>query len=180
MSSQSFPLPENHGWNAPPGYNVIVLDRGAARFDVPAGWHVSHGQDSLKFQDAPPPNDECSLEVSMRRLSGVAIDAVPMEEMLRTALGAEQRCGPMRRERRANHRLVWTHYDFHDSALDRGARCRCALGLAANLHVFLTLAYWHDDAQRCEAVWDQVVRSLNIGLLYRDPASGIPVDPTRG
>lgn len=176
---KSFPLPEGHGWKCLPGYKVIVLDHGAVRFDFPEDWHVSAGEGSLRFQDAEPPDDECTLEVSVRRLPLVAIDSVPLDDMLRAALG-EVQCGPFQRTRKSNYRLVWTRTEFLDAATKKDAVCLYALGLATNLHVFLSYVFWKHDSRRCEPVWNNVLATLELGLLYKDPLSGHAIDPSLG
>ncbi len=43
---QTLRMKDNHTWKAPDGYNILVVDRGALRFNVPKAWHVETGEQS--------------------------------------------------------------------------------------------------------------------------------------
>ena len=38
----------------------------------------------------------------------------------------------------------------------------------------ITFAYWHDDAERVEPAWDELLNSLQLGLVIADPRKGLP------
>ena len=61
-------LPKKHGWHAKPGYKIFVADRGAVRFDFPDEWVVIPDSDAIKFHDKQPPDDDCTLALSVMRL----------------------------------------------------------------------------------------------------------------
>lgn len=82
------PIPADHGWRARPGFSIIVADRGAARFDVPVGWHVQRGDDcDLHLCDAPPPADECSLKLTMLRVPLPAQNLPALGDLLQAVAG---------------------------------------------------------------------------------------------
>ena len=75
----SYPLPEGHQWKAQAGYKIVVVERGAARFEIPNDWHVEATATSLRAFDAVPPDDECPLEVTVQRFPGLDPERVPIE-----------------------------------------------------------------------------------------------------
>src|SRR6185503_21312694 len=78
---KSYRLKDRHGWKARPGYAICAIDRGAIRFDYPAGWHVRADSDSLSIRDHPSPDDNCILAVSRMRLPPIA-DQVALRELI--------------------------------------------------------------------------------------------------
>src|SRR5688572_17051503 len=79
-------LNPDHGWRCKPGYQVVVLNRGAVRFDVPKSWVVSDVEDPggahFTMFDKPEPDDDLRFQVSVFHLnpeidwSGVQLDTV--------------------------------------------------------------------------------------------------------
>ena len=52
-----------------PGYNIFVADRGAVRFDFPRDWIIEPGENgSIKFHDKKPPDDDCTLQITVMYL----------------------------------------------------------------------------------------------------------------
>ncbi|MBI3928965.1 MAG: hypothetical protein HY319_25710 [Armatimonadetes bacterium] len=177
MERASYPLPEGHGWKARPGYRCLVADEGAVRFDFPRDWHVEPGPESIKIYDAPPPEDECCLEMSFRRQPHVDIDAVSLHGLVSAALGADDRL-EIEELRRHNFRLLWLEQTMLDSKLGKPAVMRVAVALSSGVQVLLTFSFWEADRGRREPVWRAVLDSLQIGLKYPDPFSGRPIDPS--
>src|SRR5207249_3004642 len=52
------------------------------------------------------------------------------------------------------------------------ASSRACLARGANIQPLITLDYWLDDAQRVEPVWDEVLRTLQLGQYVKDPTRG--------
>ncbi len=66
-------LPKNHGWRTTrPGNKIFVADRGAVAFEYPHDWIISPSESgSIRFFDAPEPDDNIRLEVSVIRMPRV-------------------------------------------------------------------------------------------------------------
>ncbi len=58
-------LAKDHAWRAKPGYQIVVLDRGAVRFDVPQGWVIGPGEGAVELRDRPSPDDLCLIQASV-------------------------------------------------------------------------------------------------------------------
>src|SRR5262245_7350826 len=69
-------------WKAKPGYRILVIDRGAVRFDFPSSWMASVDSKYVRIIDSEPPDDRCGVMVSCRRIS-LCVMNVPMVELLR-------------------------------------------------------------------------------------------------
>ncbi|MEW6283904.1 MAG: hypothetical protein AB1758_35150 [Candidatus Eremiobacterota bacterium] len=170
-------LPKDHQWKARPGYSCVVLDRGAALFEVPQGWHVSPGQGSIKICDVAPPDDECCLEISLQR-HPVDPERIPVKEFLLAALADQDGNSAPLEMRRHNYRLAWSERKFVDPTLNKPARARTALAVCRNLQVLATFAFWEHDLERVAGEWDVFLETLRLGLVIPDPLTGRQIDPS--
>lgn len=167
-------LKENHGWKAKPGYKIFVADRGAVRLDFPEDWIVEPGTDSVKFHDRPPPDDDCLLQVSIIHLPP-AIDwsSLPLTQLLEAAIESDSRGvvpgGEVTHVRRPGLELARTEARFTDALEQREACSRTCLARGANIQPLITLDYWPEDSERVVPVWDEVLRSLQLGDYIKDP-----------
>jgi hypothetical protein len=173
-TQQSFQLRENHGWKAKPGYKIFVAGRGAVRFDYPASWVFEPGTDSCKFRDRQPPDDDCLLQVSYLLLSPqVDWSGLPLERLLTEALKGDKRGILSRGQtvyvRRPDLELAWTEQRFFDHTQGREACSRACLARGANVQPFITMDFWPEDAHRFVPVWDEVLRTLQLGQYVKDP-----------
>jgi hypothetical protein len=175
---QTFKLPPNLdlGPVAKPGYNVFIADRGAVAFSYPQDWVVLPGKDSIKFHDRKPPDDDCVLQVSVLRLPPVqgGWGQVPLEVLVREAVKRDSRgaepLGEIKSEKRPDLELAWAELRFTDPKENRTARSRCCLARANLVQPLLTMDFWESDLGRVGPVWDEVLRSLKVGLeLTRPP-----------
>ena len=123
-------LTEPHGWHSRPGYNVFVADRGAVRFDFPESWLIIPDESgTIKFHDRQPPDDDCTLAVSVMYLPPADWSRVPLALMLEEVIrndprGVTER-GPVHSGGRTDLDLVWSEIRFHDATQDdRPARSR--------------------------------------------------------
>lgn len=182
MKKQTLKLKKNHGWRCRPGYRILVLDRGAVRFDVPAGWVLKMDPVSVKLFDGEPPDDDCRLEVSFNRLPPADWSGFPLEQALRGSIAGDPRglteTGAAVTINRHDLRLVWFETAFDDPAEHRPARSRFLLAIGNNVQCLITLDFWEADAARLTPVWDELVRTLRLGLLIADPTTGAAVNPT--
>lgn len=173
---ETLELKADHHWNSKPGYKIFVADRGAVRFDVPRNWHFEPDTKSFKFMDKKPPNDDCRLEVSFNRLPPADYSLFPLAATLKKIAADDHRNVIDRGEiitiKRQTLRIVWTELKFIDSNEDREAFSRICIGLGSNVQCLITFDYWADQAERMTPVWDEVLRTLTLGLYIRDPATG--------
>ena len=173
-----FDLPPQHGWQAKPGYKIFVADRGALRFDFPESWVVVPGDDSIGFHDRPPPDDDVVLKVSVMRLPPIkgGWDQLPLERLVREALRNDHRGASGGDEvftvRRDDLELAWTEMRFIDPVQKRPALSRCCLARARNLQPLITMDFWESDKEKMSAVWEEVLRSLRVGVPLGDPRRG--------
>jgi hypothetical protein len=169
-------LHDDHAWEVPPGLVVAVIDRGAVRFNVPRGWIPVPDTDALKFHDAHPPDDSCTLGASYLKLPPrIDWSALPLSGLLCTAArgapGRRQQ-GPAAVVERSDLELAWAEYSFEDANEHREARTRIAVARGADLQALITLDYWPEDAERLEPVWSEVLRSLELGRYVRVATRG--------
>jgi hypothetical protein len=178
---ESLKLKRDHRWRARPGHRIFVADRGAVRFDFPQGWVLRMGERSVCLHDREPPEDDCRLEVSFTRLPPVDWSGMPVEQLLDTAVGSDTRepggRGQTRVVRRHGLRLAWTELRFADPVEHRPARSRILVGLGNNVQCLITFDFWETDAARLAPAWDEVVRTLELGIHIEDPTTGLRRDP---
>ena len=172
-------LPEKHGWHARPGYKIFVADRGAVRFDFPEDWLILPDKDSIKFHDKQPPDDDCTLAVSVMHLPPADWSKVPLADLVRKLTEHDSRAVTSRGEvidiKRTDLDLAWAEIRFNDPTQgDRPARSRTALARASNIQPLITFDFWEDDAPRCGKAWDEILRSLRVAEPILDPRIGQP------
>ncbi len=69
---------------------------------------------------------------------------------------------------------MWTEIKFIDTqAESRSAFGRTCIGLGSNVQCLITFDYWADQALELTPVWDEMIRSLTLGLYIRDPMTGV-------
>src|SRR5919199_982170 len=173
---QVLKMKPDHGWRAKPGHKIFVADRGAVRFDYPQEWVVEPGEKSVKFYDVAPPDDNCRLEVSFMRLPPIDWSGLPLQQLVEVAVKGDER-NPiaeeeMRYVKRADLELAWTEITFIDPVEKREARSRICVGRGSNIQPLITLDFWPEDAERVNPVWDEVLRSLELGQYIQDPTRG--------
>ena len=177
---QTFKIPDGVDLTsvARPGYNVFIADRGAVAFNYPQGWVILPGNDSIKLHDRQPPDDDCVLAVSVMRLPPVkgGWDGLPLERLVREMVKNDKRgasqLGEVRNEKRPDLELSWAELSFIDPAQLRTARSRCCLARANLVQPLITMDFWESDLERVGPVWDEVLRSLKVGLELTPPGRG--------
>jgi hypothetical protein len=172
---QTYKLPKGHGWRAKPGYNVFVADRGALRFDYPKDWVVQPSDDAyIEFHDKPPPDDDCLLKVTLMRLHpGVDWTGLPVADLLRDLRKTDSRPlhsrGQVVHVQREDLELAWVEDRFVDPTALREACSRVCLARRGTILPFITMDFWLDDLERFSPVWDELLRSLQLGVYISDP-----------
>lgn len=192
---QTLKLQEGHRWEAKPGYHIVVLDRGAARFDVPKGWVMMppdqaaldqqpNGHDgdvppvpAIEMRDAEPPDDTCGMQISVLHMpTGVDWSRLPVTELLTGSMqGAYSDAldrGEVKTIKRPQLELAWRQTRFLDEAEQREAFARTILARRDGLHVMITFLLWVDDEKRLEPVWNELLSSLRLGDYISDPTLG--------
>jgi hypothetical protein len=169
-------LKEGHTWRCKSGYKVFVLDRGALRFDVPIDWVMELDKKSVKFYDRQPPDDNCRLEVSLLRHPQIDWSGLPLDQLLRNsaALNSDEkiRCEDIQRQSRPGVDLAWVEKGSIDPQEHKPARSRIAIVRGTDCHALITLDFWEADAERVVPAWDEVIRSIDMGLKVQDPTIG--------
>lgn len=174
-------LDPSHVWTARPGYRIFVADRGAVRFDIPEDWVLVPDAVSAKIYDREPPDDECLLEVSYRRLPSSDWRALPVADLLAQVGADDHREVTSRGEiltvERFDLKLAWRESRFRDPTAQREAHSRMLLGFGGNVWCLITMAHWPEDAARAGAAWDEMLRTLRLGQYIADPRIGAAVTP---
>jgi len=169
-------LQKKHNWKATPGCRIFVADKGAVRFDFPQDWVVIPDEDSIKFYDKQPPDDDCCLAVSYMRLPPGDWDSLPLSSLVEAATTGDTRpidnFGPIKEERRGMMTIAWREMRFIDPAQHRDCFSRLALAREGRIQALLTFEYWADDALRGRRVWKTVLGNLQLGDWIDDPTRG--------
>jgi hypothetical protein len=175
-SKETARLKQDHTWKAPPGYNIFLVDRGAVRFNIPERWIVEPDSDCIKFYDGRPPNDNCRLACSYIRLAPIDWSGVSLAELIRVAGEGDGRTltpeGVTVEPARRDLEVAWGDFSYIDPGEKRPALSRICIGRGLNIQTLITLDYWPEDAQRLAPVWNEVVRSLQLGAYVADPTAG--------
>jgi hypothetical protein len=66
--------------------------------------------------------------------------------------------------------LVWVEKPSVEEG--KQARSRIAIVRGLNAHALLTLDFWAADAGRLAPVWDEIMRSIDLGFQVQDPTLG--------
>ena len=169
-------LRSRHGWRARSGCKIFAADRGAVRFDYPQDWVVSPDDDSVKLYDKEPPDDDSRLAVSYLRLPPVDWSGLPVAALVEAGMREEPRpiatWGPIREARRGDLELAWREVRFIDSAAKREAISRMCIARRSTLQCLITFDFWIEDHEQCEAAWEIVLETLELGEFIGDPTLG--------
>jgi hypothetical protein len=169
-------LQPNNTWTGTPDHQVIVLDRGAVRFDFPRTWVVIPDHDSLKIYDRRPPKDDCCLAVSYLRLAPIDWSGVRLAELVQVAGEGDERPvhtrGDIVSVRFGEMDLAWREVRFVDPKEQREARSRLCIARQGTTQALITFDFWETDEARCMPIWDTVLKTLRLNDYIADPAKG--------
>ncbi len=175
MGVERLKLKDNHTWKSKPGYSICVLDRGLVRFDYPSSWLVEAGDGAVYLHDRPASVESCDLGVSLFRLPPEAIAELSVNELLLNSLADEQRTpyeqSEIHRIDRGDMEVVWVEQRYIETTQNRDARFRVAIARGAVV-CLITMNYWSSRASGLEGTWDEVLRTLVLGLQVADPTKG--------
>lgn len=172
-------LKDNHTWNAPKGYKILVIDRGAASFNIPESWLLMK-MEPLELHNAEPPNDNARLMVTvMRSPPGIDWTELPLEPLLLKSIVTSEKdvvsTSNPETVTRPDVQLVWVQQRFIDPVeRPREAFSRIAIARGGSMHLLFTFDYWVDKADEFIPAWDEVIRSLQMGRYIKDPTKGEP------
>lgn len=173
---QTMTMKKNHTWKAPDGYKIVVADRGAVSFNVPSEWLLVK-MEPLELNDAEPPNDEARISMSFWRMPpGMDWSGLPLGELLeKSTEGSDMEVlerSELHTVERKDIELVWMQHRFMDPVEHREAYSRFMMGRGFDVHVLITCDFWVEDAPRLIPIWNEVVRSLQLGREIEDPTKG--------
>lgn len=172
-------LKDNHTWKAPPGYKVVVLERGAVSFNIPGDWIVAN-TDPFEMNDAPKPDDKARLTVSYWKFKpGIDWSGLPLRFLLEESskdrddskIKVLERSEIFTHER-TDIELMWTQHMFDDPVEHRPAYTRIAVARGFDVTLLITHDLWVDDVENLNPMWDEVLSSLQLGRVIKDPLQG--------
>jgi hypothetical protein len=174
VSIEKLRLKDNHTWKSRPGNSICVLDRGLVRFDYPSNWIVEPGEGAVHLHDRPPSVESCDLGVSIFRVPAEAVRDLPLDDTLRQTLDSGRKPyeqSEIHHIARVDLDVAWLEQRYIDAEYNRDARFRVALarGLVICL---ISMNYWANRAAGRERVWDEVLRTLMMGMQVEDPTAG--------
>lgn len=172
----TFTLKEDHGWKAPPGFGIIVIERGAIRFNYPEGWLVNVDDDSLKVRDCPEPGDNCVIAVSRMRLPLELADQVPVRQLVDMS-GHNPELDVLEQKKavdasRDGVEMAYSECRHMDKKEQREVITRLAIAREHGVYCLITVDFWKDRSAEFEAVWTELLRSLTLGMYVQDPTVG--------
>src|ERR1017187_50236 len=168
---EKFKLKDNHAWKSRPGNSICVLDRGVVRFDYPSNWIVEPEGGAVHLHDRPPSVESCDLGVSIFRVPAEHVRELRLDDALREALGKERQPyqqSEIHRVARGDLEIIWLEQRYIDDEYQRDARFRVALARGPAL-CLISMNYWSNRAAGLERVWDEVLRTLVVGMRIEDP-----------
>ena len=169
-------LKKSHGWKAKPGKTIFVADRGAVRIEFPESWVVIPDDDSIKFYDKQPPDDDTCLALSYIHLPPVDLSGLPVSDLLKVAMQGDPRPiysrSSIHEVKRTELELAWAELAFVDPLQHRECRSRICVGRGSDIQPLITMEFWEDDRAHYAPVWDDVLDSLQLGVYIADPTRG--------
>ncbi len=183
VKQTTYRLADNHSWTAPEGFKIVVLDRGAVIFNIPQDWTLTK-LEPVEIYDKEPPDDNSRISVSFWRLPpGVDWSGLPLDGMLANATDPahkdekDQReildYGEVEKVPRTDLEVVMKAQRWIDPQEHREAYSRMVVARGWNVQALITFDFWVDDLAKCAPVWDEIVRSLQLGQVIKDPTKGV-------
>ena len=175
--STTMRLKDDHTWKAPDGYKIVVIDRGLVSFNIPESWVVTD-MEPFTVRDAPVPDDKAGLQVTAFRLPPhIDMSGLPLAPMLLNATANPKTYqvlvrSELIRDPRSDIELVWLEDRFLDPKEKREAYSRNATARGFNVQVLITFSYWVEHQSWCTPIWEEALRSLQLGRVIADPLKG--------
>ena len=164
-------MPKNHNLKAKPGYKIFIANRGEVMMSVPEPWFIAIGDDSIRMTDKEPPDDDCILQLSVHYLPpGIDWSGLPLAalvEGLPDADNDERRSlsrGKVVEIKKPGLDLAWCEQRILDVKENREAISRLCLARAFYIQALVTFDFWPEDQEKLDPVWEEVLRSLHVGM----------------
>jgi hypothetical protein len=170
-------LADNHTWSAPKGYTIFVADRGAVSFNFPETWLLKKFE-PIEIHDGEPPNDNARISMSFWRTPpGVDWTGLPLAPMLRQAVTTGRKLeilhtSDVHTYPRQDIELVWIEQMFMDPVEKREAFSRNLIARGFDVQTLITFDYWMNHAPLMTPHWDEILRSLQLGRVIKNPLKG--------
>lgn len=174
MGVEKLRLKDNHTWKSKPGYSICVIERGLVRFDYPSNWIVEPEEGAVHLHDRPPSVESCDLGVSIFGVPVEHIQDLSLEDTLRDTIDRERKAyeeSEVHHIARGDLEIAWLEQRYKDAEYKRDARFRVALARGPVL-CLISMNYWANRAAGLERVWDEVLRTLVMGIQVADPTAG--------
>lgn len=168
-------LNDKHSWRAKPGYKICVLDRGAVRFDFPSHWIAEPSDGAMMLHDREPSNESCDLGVSVFHYSAQELEGFDVKGLLLKVTTEPER--PIETQSviheidRGDTTIFWLEQTYTHKEFNRAAKFRAALARGPVM-ALITMNYWANRASALERVWNEVIRTLVLGVWVEDPQAG--------
>jgi hypothetical protein len=174
VAVEKLKLKDNHTWKSRPGYSICVIDRGVVRFDYPSHWIVEAEAGAVHLHDRQPSVESCDLGVSIFPISAAEIAELSLEEVLNNVLDKDRKVdqqSEVHHQTRGDLETAWLEQRYKDEEYKRDARFRVAL-VRGPVLCLISMNYWANRAAGLERVWDEVLRTLVMGVMVKDPTAG--------
>jgi hypothetical protein len=174
VATEKLRLKDNHTWKSRPGYSICVIDRGVVRFDYPSHWIVEAEAGAVHLHDRQPSVESCDLGVSIFPISAAEIAELSLEDVLTNVLDKDRKVyqqSEIHNSTRGDLETVWLEQRYTDKEYKRDARFRVAL-VRGPVLCLISMNYWANRAAGLERVWDEVLRTLVMGVMVKDPTAG--------
>jgi hypothetical protein len=164
-------------WKARSGYRILVIDRGAVRFDFPGDWLAALDGKYVRLIDREPPDDRCGLMVSCRHVSET-MSGFPVRQLLQevTAEDGDERPildrGPIFGLFRPPLEAAWRQMRFHDSIQHRPACTRVCIARGGRTLATIVFDFWPEDELRLHEMWATFLETLAVGDYIEDTTTG--------
>jgi hypothetical protein len=177
MNSYVVQSDNQHRWQATSGSRILVMDRGAVRFDFPKDWIPSADSKYILIVDRVPPLDRCGVMVACRRLSK-AMMRIPIKDLLHeiTIGDTDSRPimhrGPIHPIFRPPLEAAWRQMHFEDPVRHREACTRLCLARGGFTLATIVFDFWPEDELRYFLAWNTLLETLAVGDYIEDPMTG--------
>lgn len=124
------------------------------------------------YTTRPPPDDSCAFGFTLLHTAPATMSAV---DLLLAAVpaGALDVISVVPAVQRDRGDLLLAEREIvHRDGSGREACSRSCIARRGRICVLLTLDFWSDDRERVSPVWDEALRSIELGRYVLDPTVG--------
>ena len=175
-TKETLKLPKNHAFKAQPDCRIFIADHGTVRFDFPQDWVVRPADEAnaIALHDKQPPRDSCRIMVTPYRIPReLTWDDLPLEQMARDVLQEKRSDAELHRDDRNGLQIIWVEFDWPDPENGRAIRTRQMLARGGQVTAVITFDFYADEADKWLAVWEILLKSLQLDQYIADPTKHI-------